>query len=169
MERGCMRRRSVKRERRWPGRAGDANICAQKPGVKTSGFHNSKEISEFGLIGSRWTSLIYTAVVRLRKISQTPRFPPRMSGDPRKPNDGRLDDSADARLARSAAKYGGVGLQFAASILLFLYAGQWVDRRFGTKPWGILIGVFVGAGAAFYSMYRQLMADLRREEEAKRK
>lgn len=92
-----------------------------------------------------------------------------MSGDPRSPNGGRFDDSADARLARSAAKYGGVGLQFAASILLFLYAGQWVDRRFGTKPWGILIGVFVGAGAAFYSMYRRLMADLRREEEAQRK
>ncbi|MCC7323510.1 MAG: AtpZ/AtpI family protein [Gemmatimonadaceae bacterium] len=91
-----------------------------------------------------------------------------MPGDPHKPNGGRLDDSADARLARSAAKYGGVGLQFAASILLFLYAGQWVDRRFGTKPWGILIGVFVGAGAAFYSMYRRLMADLRREEEAHR-
>ena len=91
-----------------------------------------------------------------------------MSVDAYKPNGGRLDDSAAARLARSAAKYGGVGLQFAASILLFLYAGQWVDRRFGTKPWGILIGVFVGAGAAFYSMYRRLMADLRREEEAHR-
>ena len=91
-----------------------------------------------------------------------------MSGDPQKPNGGRLDDSADARLARSAAKYGGVGLQFAASILLFLYAGQWVDRRFGTKPWGMLNGVFGGAGAAFYSLYRRLMADLRREEEAHR-
>lgn len=91
-----------------------------------------------------------------------------MTGDPGRPSGGRSDESADARAARSFAKYGGVGLQFAASILLFLYAGQWVDRRLGTKPWGLLVGVFVGAGAAFYSMYRRLMADLRREEEQRR-
>ncbi|MFN8665784.1 MAG: AtpZ/AtpI family protein [Gemmatimonadaceae bacterium] len=71
-------------------------------------------------------------------------------------------------MARSTARYGGLGLQFAISILLFLYVGQWVDRRYGTKPWGLLVGVFVGAGAAFYSMYRRLMADLRREEERDR-
>lgn len=91
-----------------------------------------------------------------------------MSGDPRKPSDRPSDESEDARLARSTARYGGLGLQFAISILLFLYVGQWVDRRYGTKPWGLLVGVFVGAGAAFYSMYRRLMADLRREEERDR-
>ncbi|MFP5355272.1 MAG: AtpZ/AtpI family protein, partial [Gemmatimonadota bacterium] len=77
-------------------------------------------------------------------------------------------ESEDARLARAAGRYAGVGLQFAVSIVVFLYAGQWVDRRFGTAPWGVLAGVFVGASAAFYSIYRRLMADLRREEERKR-
>jgi hypothetical protein len=33
----------------------------------------------------------------------------------------------------------------------------------------MIIGVFVGAGAAFYSMYHRLMADLRRDEEARRR
>ena len=91
-----------------------------------------------------------------------------MSGDPGKPRDGRFAFSSDDRMARSAARYGGLGLQFAVSIVLFLYVGQWVDRRLGSKPWGLLVGVFVGAGAAFYSMYRRLMADLRREEEQDR-
>lgn len=63
----------------------------------------------------------------------------------------------------------GAGLQFAISILLFLYLGQWLDRRFGWTPWGTLGGVFLGAGAGFTSIYRKLMADLRREEEAKRR
>ncbi len=63
----------------------------------------------------------------------------------------------------------GAGLQFAISILLFLYIGQWLDRRFGIAPWGTLGGVFIGAGAGFTSIYRRLMADLRREEEAKRR
>lgn len=78
-------------------------------------------------------------------------------------------ESEDARQARSLGRYAGVGLQFAVSILVFLYAGQWVDRRLGSAPWGMILGVFTGAGAAFWSMYRRLMADLRREEEARRR
>lgn len=76
--------------------------------------------------------------------------------------------SEDARQARSFGRYAGVGLQFAVAILVFLYAGQWVDRRLGSAPWGMIVGVFTGAGAAFYSMYRRLMDDLRRDEAARR-
>ena len=35
--------------------------------------------------------------------------------------------------------------------------GQWLDRKFDTKPFFLLVGVFVGAGAAFFSMYRVIM------------
>jgi F0F1-type ATP synthase assembly protein I len=65
----------------------------------------------------------------------------------------------------ATGRYAGLGLQFAISILVFLYVGQWLDGRFGTKPVFLYLGVFVGAGAAFYSMYRSLMADQRREDE----
>lgn len=51
-----------------------------------------------------------------------------------------------------------------ASILFFLFAGQWLDRRLGTEPWLLLLGVFVGAGAGFYSMYRQLVIVPRERE-----
>jgi F0F1-type ATP synthase assembly protein I len=64
----------------------------------------------------------------------------------------------------SAATYAGLGFQLLASILIFLYAGQWLDRRFGTKGILTVAGVLFGAGAAFYSMYRRLMADQRRRE-----
>jgi F0F1-type ATP synthase assembly protein I len=67
-----------------------------------------------------------------------------------------------------AGRYAGLGIQFAASILLFLYLGQWLDKRFGTDPLFLYVGVFTGAGAAFYSMYRNLMADQKREDEAAR-
>lgn len=66
----------------------------------------------------------------------------------------------------TAGKYMGLGIQFAGSILVFLWLGQWVDRKLGTGGLFVLIGVFIGAGAAFYSMYRNLMADQRREEAA---
>lgn len=67
-----------------------------------------------------------------------------------------------------AGAYAGFGMQFVVSLLLFLYLGQWVDRRFGTSPVFLLIGIFVGAGGSFYAMYRKLMAAQARDDEARR-
>ena len=62
------------------------------------------------------------------------------------------------------SRFAGVGLQFALSIIVFLYAGQWLDRKLGTAPWLLLAGVFVGGAGSFYSMYRKLMAAQARDE-----
>jgi F0F1-type ATP synthase assembly protein I len=64
----------------------------------------------------------------------------------------------------AAGKYMGLGLQFGGAILLFLWIGQWVDRKLGTNGVFVVVGVLVGAGAAFFSIYRSLMADQRRDE-----
>ncbi len=58
----------------------------------------------------------------------------------------------------------GVGLQFAASILLFLFLGKWLDERLGTGPWLLIAGVFIGGSAGFYSMYRRLVLDPRNKQ-----
>ena|SRR5687767_9746370 len=77
--------------------------------------------------------------------------------------------SAEERRERSTvARFAGLGLQFAVTILVSLWLGTWIDRKFGTAPVFLYVGVFLGAGAAFYSMYRQLMKNLEREEQAKR-
>ena len=96
-----------------------------------------------------------------------------MASDPH--SDGREESRHDDALVKAgvrgaptlggAGRYAGLGLQFVISILLFLWVGKWVDRQLGTDGPGVLVGVFVGAGAAFYSMYRSLMADQRREEQ----
>jgi F0F1-type ATP synthase assembly protein I len=65
----------------------------------------------------------------------------------------------------SGADFAGVGIQFAASIVIFLFAGQWVDNKLGTSGLFTIIGVFVGAGAAFYLMYRKISAAQRRDDE----
>ena len=64
-----------------------------------------------------------------------------------------------------AGAVAGLGLQFALSILLFLWAGQWIDKKLGTAPFFLILLVFVGAGASFYSFYRKLMEQQRREDE----
>jgi len=63
----------------------------------------------------------------------------------------------------SAAELAGVGVQFALAVVLFLFVGQWLDRRLGTAPVFLILGVFAGAAGGFYSMYRKLTAAQRRE------
>ena len=73
-----------------------------------------------------------------------------------------------AKRTRSGAtglgRVAGLGAQFVIAILLFLAIGQWLDGKLGTEPLFLYIGVFTGAGAAFFSMYRGLMAEQRRAE-----
>jgi ATP synthase protein I len=71
--------------------------------------------------------------------------------------------------ATSGAAVAGLGLQFVIAILLFLFIGQWADKRLGTEPWLLITGVFLGAAASFYSIYRRLMADQKREDEARKR
>jgi len=69
------------------------------------------------------------------------------SGDP----SGRSDWS---RALREAAPYLGIGTSFAASVLLGLGLGYWLDRRLGTGPWLLLLGSVLGLGAGFYQFYK---------------
>jgi F0F1-type ATP synthase assembly protein I len=64
----------------------------------------------------------------------------------------------------SGADFAGVGIQFALAIIVFLFAGQWLDKRLGTNGMLTIAGVFIGAGAAFYSMYRRISAAQRRDD-----
>ena len=73
----------------------------------------------------------------------------------------------DGSGGNAATSMAGVGLQFAGAILLFLWLGSWLDRRLGTAPWLMALGVFTGAGASFYSIYRKLMATQREDDEAR--
>lgn len=65
----------------------------------------------------------------------------------------------------SASSYAGLGIQFAAGILVFLYLGKWIDSTLGTSPVGVIAGVFLGAAGSFYLGYRKLAAAQRRDDE----
>ena len=84
------------------------------------------------------------------------------AGDPARQPDGGGSGGGPPRRTPGATvsgtEFAGLGLQFVAALLLFLFLGRWLDRRLGTYPWLQIVGVFVGAGGAFYGMYRKLMA-----------
>jgi F0F1-type ATP synthase assembly protein I len=69
----------------------------------------------------------------------------------------------------SGADFAGVGLQFAAAIIVFLFAGQWLDKKVGTEALFTVVGVFVGAAGAFYNMYRKITAAQKRDDEARKR
>jgi F0F1-type ATP synthase assembly protein I len=70
-----------------------------------------------------------------------------------------------SRKSLSGADFAGVGIQFAAAIIVFLFAGQWLDKRLGTNGLFTIAGVFVGGGAAFYNLYRKITAAQKRDDE----
>jgi F0F1-type ATP synthase assembly protein I len=63
----------------------------------------------------------------------------------------------------SAAELAGAGVQFALAIVVFLFVGEWLDRRLGTAPVFLILGVFAGAAGGFYSMYRKVTAAGKRD------
>ena len=88
---------------------------------------------------------------------------------PSAPNGSKSPKPSPPSSLASASAYAGMGLQFALSILLFVWLGQWLDRKLGTDPWLLLLGAFLGAGAGFAAIYRRLTSDLKREEEEKQR
>ena len=55
----------------------------------------------------------------------------------------------------------GAGFQFAAVVVLSVFAGIWVDDKLGTSPWLLVVLVFLGSALGFYSLYRNLMKGTR--------
>jgi ATP synthase protein I len=53
-------------------------------------------------------------------------------------------------------KYAGLGVQIAASLLLFVWIGQWVDRKLGTGGLITVIAAFLGFGGTMYWLIRTL-------------
>ena len=86
-----------------------------------------------------------------------------MADDP----DGKRDDDKQARdleydrllhrrKGMSGSEFAGIGVQFAVTIVVFAFAGVWLDRRLGTSPLFVLVMVFGGAGLGFWSLVRKV-------------
>ena len=65
----------------------------------------------------------------------------------RKQKDGRGD------LAKAFSALMQIGTQLFVCVMLGVLLGKWLDDRFGTSPWLLLVCSFLGMAAAFKSMY----------------
>jgi ATP synthase protein I len=55
-------------------------------------------------------------------------------------------------------RYSGLGLEMGVAVGIGVFAGWWLDERFGSTPWGMLGGVLLGFAAAVWMIYRSLQA-----------
>lgn len=66
----------------------------------------------------------------------------------------KSDKKPKVNLTKDYAKFTGLGIQIAASLLISLYGGIWLDEKFDTKPLFLLVGVFFGMLAGIWSVIK---------------
>jgi ATP synthase protein I len=77
--------------------------------------------------------------------------------------------SAQSNNSLPGNDFAAAGLQFAAALILSIILGSWLDKRYGTGPLFILLGLAVGGGGGFYSLYRRVAAFQKADDEQRRK
>ena len=68
--------------------------------------------------------------------------------------------SADSRFP-GWVRHSGVGLELAGALAGFALIGYWIDRRYETEPWGLVIGVILGLVGGLYNLVRQSLQAVR--------
>ena len=53
-------------------------------------------------------------------------------------------------------RYAGLGIQLAVTLVVFVLAGQWADRKLGTGGVITILAAFLGFGGTMYSLIRTL-------------
>jgi F0F1-type ATP synthase assembly protein I len=68
----------------------------------------------------------------------------------------RSPEEDQNRKLRSYMRYSAAGMQLAISGGLGAWGGWWLDGKTGLSPLFLILGVFLGFGAGFYSLYMSL-------------
>lgn len=74
--------------------------------------------------------------------------------EPNKPRPDRPDPLPGDYTKGGGTGAAGLGFTFAATLVLCVLLGNWIDGRYKTDPWGVLIGAAVGFGGGFYNLIR---------------
>ena len=50
-----------------------------------------------------------------------------------------------------------LGLQLAVSVVAMFFLGRWLDQKFGTEPWLMIVGLALGATAGFINFFKTVI------------
>ncbi|MGA3067840.1 MAG: AtpZ/AtpI family protein [Tepidisphaeraceae bacterium] len=54
-------------------------------------------------------------------------------------------------------KFAAVGLEIAAGVALGAFVGYWLDTKFHSNPWGVLIGSALGFASGLYLFIKEAL------------
>lgn len=77
----------------------------------------------------------------------------------------READPGGQRNRRPWMQLGGVGLELAAAVGGLSLVGYWIDRHYGSSPWGLLVGALLGCIGGFYNLVKTSLAASREARE----
>lgn len=81
----------------------------------------------------------------------------------------RLEEKT--RTAYRSVRYTGLGIELAVFLVCGVLAGNWIDEKYGTGPWGILGGVVFGIAGGVRTLWRtvrQIQREMNETEQAER-
>lgn len=62
-------------------------------------------------------------------------------------------------------RYSGVGFELAGATAGLALLGYWIDGRYGTSPWCLLGGVFIGIVGGLYNLVKESLTAIREAKE----
>lgn len=65
-------------------------------------------------------------------------------------------DDRPGKKGTGPMRYAGLGIQLAVSLLVFVWIGQWADRKLGTGGVLTILAALLGFGGTMYSVIRNL-------------
>jgi F0F1-type ATP synthase assembly protein I len=71
------------------------------------------------------------------------------------------------QIVRDFAPFLTLGFQLAAAVLVFFFIGVWVDGRYGTNPWGKIIGIVLGSIGGFVNFFATVNQVSKKENQKK--
>lgn len=60
----------------------------------------------------------------------------------------------DASAVRQWSAMAGIGIEFVCAVVLFAGLGWWLDKKFETSPWLVLVGCLLGFAVGLYTLIR---------------
>lgn len=71
-----------------------------------------------------------------------------------------VEEKPAKRTQSGALRLAGMGVELAGTVGVACLLGYWIDTRFGTSPWGIVILATVGVVGGLYNLIRHAVHDL---------
>lgn len=64
----------------------------------------------------------------------------------------------EPKTKRRQMRMAGMGLELAAAVTGFALLGIWIDRRYDSEPWGLLVCAAIGVIGGLYNFVRAALA-----------